>query len=104
VIFRCGVGVFTNCYTLFYFFYFNATAVGCSAEKQYFILRHEELASLSIDVENGESPAVGKALVIRRRAKGLSLYEDKDTGAVRTADGDLCVHADQGLLRATTNS
>ena len=50
-------------------------------------------------MENGDSPAAGQLLAIRRRVNGLPLYEDKSSGAVRTADGDLCVHADQGLLR-----
>jgi len=72
-------------------------AAAGAAEQQYFILRHEELGSLSIDVEDGDSPAAGKLLAIRRRVTGLPLYEDKSTGAVRTADGDLCIHADQGL-------
>jgi len=73
----------------------TVTVVG-SAERQYFVLRHEELSSLSIDVENGDSPAAGKALAIRRHVSGLPWYEDTVSGAVRTADGDLCVNADQG--------
>jgi len=74
------------------------------AEKQYFILRHEELSSLSIDVQNGESPAVGKALAVRRRVSGLPWYEDPTTGSIRTAEGDLCVQADQGLSLHSTIS
>jgi len=58
------------------------------------------MKSLTIDVENGDSPAAGKMLMIRKGASGLPWYEDKETGVVRTADGHLCVHADKGSLRS----
>jgi len=54
-------------------------------------------------VENGDSPAAGKALAIRRHVSGLPWYEDAATGTIRTAEGDLCVHADQGLLNHITS-
>jgi len=47
-------------------------------------------------VENGDSPAAGKALAIRRHVSGLPWYEDKSTGSVRTAEGGLCVKAGKG--------
>ena len=72
---------------------------GCAAQEKYFTLRHEELASLSIDVENGDSPAAGKMLAIRRHVDGVSWYVDTATGSIRTADGRLCVDADRGLVR-----